>query len=137
MALDDHWFSPPEKEWGFIVSLHHIKKQDGPHNDDNFCSGSIISSHFVITAAHCVKKYTPNNINKDKLTFKTIEEYFENQNDDLMKGLTIISNSKYSRLGKSPMQNVHHVEEIMIHPKYVSTWKKSSFYKMIVTLANT
>ena len=78
----------------------------------------LISSHFVITAAHCVKKYTPN---KDKLTFKTIEEYLENQNDDLMKGLTIISNSKYSRLGKSPMQNLHHVEEIMIHPKYVST----------------
>ena len=86
-----------------MVSLHHIKKQDGPHNDDNFCSGSIISSHFVITAAHCVKKYTPN---KDKFT---------------LKGLTIISNSKYSRLGKSPMQNLHHVEEIMIHPKYVST----------------
>ena len=108
-----------------MVSLHHIKKQDGPHNDDNFCSGSIISSHFVITAAHCVEKFAPTK----KLTFKTIEEYIENQNGlngDLMKGLTIISNSKYSRSGKSPMQNVHHVEEIMIHPKYVSTSKINS-----------
>ena len=102
-----------------MVSLHHIKKQDGPHMDDNFCSGSIISSHFVITAAHCVEKYAPT-----KKIKNTIEEYLENQNGlngNLMKGLTVISNSKYSRLGKSPMQNVHHVEEIMIHPKYVST----------------
>ena len=95
IEIDNQWFSPTEKEWGFMVSLQHMYYSTVYVR---FCSGSIISLHFVMTAGHCVRT-------KEK------------------EKIAVVSNSKYNQVGKSPLQNIHLVKEIMIHPYYVSTWK--------------
>ena len=88
-----------------MVSLHHPKHYRERYSKDNFCSGSIISPHLVITAAHCLRKFTKTEI----------------------RDITIMSNSKYCRYGKSPFEEQHSVEEIMIHPDFVSTGKINIF----------
>ncbi len=79
---------------------------------DNFCSGSIISPHFVITAAHCVIEFS---LKRDKNC------WMYKNNAKMMVGIMIMSNSKYSRVRKSPSEKLHLVVDIKIHPDYVST----------------
>ena len=105
---DNHCFFPSEKEWGFMVSLHRVYS----HSFENFCSGSIISHQFVITAGHCVIKFS---LKYDKNQWK-----YQNEANTII-GIMIMSNSKYSQVGKSPFKKIHSVVDIMIHPNYVST----------------
>ena len=91
-----------------MVSLHFIN----PHSFKNFCSGSIISPQFVITAGHCVIKFS--------LKYDKNQWMYQNEANTTI-GIMIMSNSKYSQVGKSPSKKIHSVVDIMIHPDYVST----------------
>ena len=106
-----------EKEWGFMVSLHRVYSTPRfiffrKTHLQNFCSGSIISPQFVITAGHCVIEFS---LKYDK------NQWMYRNEANMMIGIRIMSNSKYSQSGKSPSKNIHLVVDIMIHPDYVST----------------
>ena len=53
--IDIHWFSPPEKQWGFMVSLHHRNHHRKTYSPDNgpvfvfqiFSLSSLIISHKI------------------------------------------------------------------------------------------
>ena len=91
-----------------MVSLHRVYS----HSFENFCSGSIISPQFVITAGHCVIKFS--------LKYDKYQWMYQNEAKNMI-GIMIMSNSKYSMVGKSQSKKIHLVVDIMIHPNYVST----------------
>ena len=110
-------FFPSEKEWGFMVSLHRVYSTPRfiffrKTHLQNFCSGSIISPQFAITAGHCVIEFS--------LKYDKNQWMYQNE-ANMMVGIMIMSNSKYSQVGKSPSKKIHSVVDIMIHPDYVST----------------
>ena len=114
---DNYCFFPSEKEWGFMVSLHRVYSTPRfiffrKTHLQNFCSGSIISPQFAITAGHCVIEFS--------LKYDKNQWMYQNE-ANMMVGIMIMSNSKYSQVGKSPSKKIHSVVDIMIHPDYVST----------------
>ena len=47
--------------------------------------------------------------------------YNFNPNKGYIDGFVILANSMYGRIGKSTKEEVHYVEEMIIHPEYVCT----------------
>ena len=47
--------------------------------------------------------------------------YNFNPNKSYIDGFVILANSMYGRIGKSTKEEVHYVEEMIIHPEYVCT----------------
>ena len=104
-----------------MVSLHRVYSRPRfiffrKTHLQNFCSGSIISPQFVITAGHCVIEFS---LKYDKNQWK-----YQNEANTII-GIMIMSNSKYSMVGKSQSKKIHLVVDIMIHPNYVSTKEPS------------
>ena len=100
-----------------MVSLHRVYSRPrfiffGKTHFQNFCSGSIISPQFVITAGHCVIEFS--------LKYDKKKWMYQNE-ANMMIGIMIMSNSKYSQVEKSSSKKIHLVVDIMIHPDYVST----------------
>ena len=89
-----------------MVSLHYIKNNGKSATTIvGHCGGSIISSNLVITAGHCVVSQ-PNNDFFIEYNYK--KNYYDN--------LIILSNSVFSKIGKSPDEKTYRIQKI-IHPR--------------------
>ena len=81
---------------------------------DDVCAGSIISSNLVITAGHCA-------VSHPDIGFKI--KY--NDKKGLWDGLLVLSNSLYSKMGKSLGEERHQIKEIIQAPE--AEGKQSAF----------
>ena len=68
-----------EHAYPWIISLRHSSKIYNNFIGKHFCAGSIISSYYILTAAHCLN----NNKNNDLVAIVGIHDLNEELNHDL------------------------------------------------------